>query len=559
MSVDNCGTLFDIYRQINVSHRFIETPERENEISAEEFKKSVEQNLYNLQEIGIRQGDELLFQIKDNVKFVSVFWACILGGIIPVPYTYLGNSRDQVKLAGVWESLTNPFLITDDEYLFEMEKSNELKENPVFLSIKQKAVLINKLVKQTGKIKYYQPKEDDIAFIQFSSGSTSNPKGVVITHKNIISSVRATLKAMEVSKEDIYLSWLPLTHSFGLIGTYLTPLMAGCNFYIMPSSLFTTHPLLWLEKMSEHKVSITASPNFGLRHVCRYIKAKQNLDIDLSSLRTIIDGAEPVSAKVCEEFINIMGNFSMRSTAVKPSYGLSEATLVVSTPKRENKYTEIFVERKHVKVGEKIVETYSDKENAMSFVAVGRCLENMETKIVDDFGNAMPESVVGHLLLKGTSIFKYYYNNESATKEAFNAEGWFDTGDLVFSRNQNLFVTGREKDVIFVKGENYYSHDIENLCMEVSEGEFSRVAVCAENGDEQDRVLCFVEYNGKMEMFSNTIKRIKKHILHKVGMGITDVIPVNRIPVTGSGKLKRYLLLEEYREHSQLNGNKKFL
>lgn len=220
--------------------------------------------------------------------------------------------------------------------------------------------------------------------------------------------------------------------------------------------------------MSEHNITITASPNFGLRHVCRHIKANSNMNIDLSSLRTIIDGAEPVSAKVCEEFINAMSRFKMKCTAVKPSYGLSEATLVVSTPKGENKYTEILLRGITLEWVRKSLRLILHK-NAMSFVAVGSCLDNIEAKIVDDFGNTMDDCVVGHLLLKGVSIFKHYYNNEQATKQAFDLEGWLDTGDLGFFRDKNLFVTGREKDVIFVRGENYYSHDIENLCIEISE------------------------------------------------------------------------------------------
>ena len=547
MNAVSIKTLYDVYQQMNIPHIFIETVDSEHKISVEQFKKKVQENLYNLQKIGIKQGDELLFQVKDNAKFIGMFWACILGGIIPIPYIYLDNAREQVKLIGVWEKLSNPFLVTDKEYMFQMENNSELKESPIYLSIRQKTLIIDELEKQVGNVIYQKPKEDDIAFVQFSSGSTSEPKGVAITHKNIISSIQATLRAMKVSNKDVYLSWLPLTHSFGLIGTYLTPLIAGCDFYIMPSTLFVAHPLLWLEKMSEHNITITASPNFGLRHVCRHIKANSNMNIDLSSLRTIIDGAEPVSAKVCEEFINAMSRFKMKCTAVKPSYGLSEATLVVSTPKGENKYTEIFVERNHVRVGEKIAEVDSPQKNAMSFVAVGSCLDNIEAKIVDDFGNTMDDCVVGHLLLKGVSIFKHYYNNEQATKQAFDLEGWLDTGDLGFFRDKNLFVTGREKDVIFVRGENYYSHDIENLCIEISEREFSKVAVCAESGEDQDRVLCFVEYMGDVEVFNNIAKRIKKHILRKTGLGIAAVIPVNKIPETGSGKLKRYLLLEQYR------------
>lgn len=548
MRIADCQTLYEVYNYIKRPHVFIETPISENSISAEDFNKTVEGILCNLQKMGMKPGDELIFQIKDNNKFISIFWACILGKIIPVPYTYLENEREQSKLLGVWEKLKNPYLVIDEKSFQRIEQNLDLKVNPILSVIKKKALIIEKIERLKGKIIYEKPDEDDIAFIQFSSGSTSEPKGVVITHKNIMTSVRATIKAMKVSEKDVYLSWLPLTHSFGLIGTYLTPLIAECDFYIMPSSLFVGHPLLWLEKISEHRVTITASPNFGLKHVCRYIKFNSQIDINLSSLRIIIDGAEPVSAKVCEEFIEMMSRYRLKCTAVRPSYGLSEATLVVSTPKGEQKYTEVFVERKHVRVGEPVIEVEKENDNTMRFVEVGACLDNIEAKIVDDRGKVLGNRTVGHLLLRGESIFKGYYNNNQATKVALNSEGWLDTGDLGFFRDENLVLTGREKDVIFVKGENYYSYDIENLCSEISGEQFSKVAICADYSKQEERVICFVEYQGEKRLFNDIAKRIKKHILYKVGIGIAEVIPVEKIPVTVSGKLKRYILLEKYRE-----------
>ena len=178
---------------------------------------------------------------------------------------------------------------------FDSFKDNLSSE--FFKKINKKTIIIENINYDTSNIKRQIPNENDIAFIQFSSGSTSEPKGVVVTHKNIIASINATIRAMRVTEKDIYLSWLPLTHSFGLIGTYLTPLIARCQFYIMPTKLFVTHPLLWLDRISNHKVTITASPNFGLKHVCRYVQHINKQNFDLSSLRIIIDGAEQYQLK----------------------------------------------------------------------------------------------------------------------------------------------------------------------------------------------------------------------------------------------------------------------
>lgn len=541
----NCKTLFEVYNQFETLHTFINSVDSEIDISAIEFKKDVEAILYSLQNLGINPGNELIFQINDEIKFTQIFWACILGKIIPVPYIYLKTNREQYKLIGIWKKLTNPYLITDRKS-FKILQENVNVEN--FQEIENKTIMIEQIDYNVKVAKYEAPTEEDIAFIQFSSGSTSEPKGVVITHKNVIESINATIRAMRVTEQDIYLSWLPLTHSFGMIGTYLTPIVAKCKFYIMSPNLFVTYPLLWLEKISNHKVTITATPNFGLKHVCRYIRGTSEQNFDLSSLRSIIDGAEPVSSKVCEEFIGMMVKFDMSPNVIKPSYGLSEATLVVSTPKSNDKYIEILVERNHVRIGEKIVEVGTDSSNSMSFVGVGQILDNIEAKITDDEGKVFGEKIVGHLLLRGKCIFKEYYKDKKATQKVKDSQGWFDTGDLGFLYNDNLFLTGREKDVIFVKGENFYAYDLENICNEISKGDFFKTAICVENDIQRERVICFVEYNGEKEKFLKIAKRIKKHILNKVGIGIAEVIPIKAIPVTDSGKLKRYVLLNQYRQ-----------
>jgi fatty-acyl-CoA synthase len=268
----------------------------------------------------------------------------------------------------------------------------------------------------------------------------------------------------------------------------------------------------------------------------------------LSSLRIIIDGAEPVSADVCKEFAKEMSAFGMKSTVICPSYGLSEATLVVSTPKTVREFEEIHTIREQVRVGEKIIESNIKGDNTISFVDVGECLDNYETKIVDGAHNKVGELVVGSLLLKGKAVFNGYYNNPEATNSVFDKDGWFDTGDLGFMKDSKLVLTGRAKDVIFVNGENYYSYDIERICEEVEDEDFSKVAVCGvyNNKLKQDQLICFVEFNGNPDKFNNISLKIKKQVIQKIGIGISYLIPVDEIPVTVSGKIKRYLLLEQF-------------
>lgn len=540
-----CEAFLNIHS--DVVHRFIDNT-IENSISPVDFENRVKKILSFLIKSGVNKGDEVIFQINSNTVFVQVFWACILGGIIPVPYAYLDNDKDRSKLVNIWHGLKNPFLITDYTTMESFKNVIEHKKVDGFKAIEEKILILENVGELTEEVQFYLPDENDIAFIQYSSGSTSDPKGVMITHKNIISSINNTLKAMNVTANDIYLSWLPLTHSFGLIGTYLTPVLAGVKFYLMPSDVFVKNPVLWIEKLSEHSATITASPNFGLKLVCKFIKYKRNLKIDLSALRIIIDGAEPVSAEVCYEFIERMSVYGMKDTVVQPSYGLSEATLVVSTPREQTGVTEVKVLREKVRVGEKIEEIL-DNRNAMTLVEVGAFLEGFEIQILDDNYNPVEDRVVGSVCLKGDMIFSGYYNNTEATKDVLDEDGWFNTGDLGFLRDGNLVLTGRVKDVFFINGENYYSHDIESICRQIENEKFSKVAICSSYNEKrgQEQLICFVEYKHEKEGFKEIENKIRQHVLEKIGIGITYVIPVNEMPTTVSGKIKRYILVKKFK------------
>lgn len=533
-------TLNEGFLDFNQSHIFIEYLGNEITITSNEFKDSVKIILYNLKKLGIKRGDEVLFQIDNSIELLKLFWACILGGFIAIPYTYLEKRDEKNKILKIWEILENPYLVSNTSTIEILDTDDK------FRHIVRKSISIDKLENPVGfiDVNIDIPNENDIAFIQYSSGSTSDPKGVIVTHKNIISSINATIRAMDVVENDIYLSWLPLTHSFGMIGTYLTPLLAGCSFYIMSPKVFVLQPLLWLEKMDEHKVTVTASPNFGIRHVCNYIDIKDDIDINLKSLRLIIDGAEPVSALVCRLFIEKMKKFGMSSSTLKPSYGLSEGTLVVSTSSKDKEFVEVIVKRESLNIGDKVIKCNKMSKNTIAFVEVGACLDNLETKIVDDSGRILEKGKVGTLFIKGDSVSIGYYRDQKSTIESFDKDGWLNTGDLGFFNGNKLVLTGRKNDVVFVNGENYYFHDIENICNELSSLGFSKVAICGVYNSEIDKekIFCFVECNKGEQEFSEIAKKLKKHAINKIGIGIEHFIKIENIPVTISGKIKRFEL-----------------
>ncbi len=528
-------------------YTFIEDANVEINILPEDFKAKVMKILHYMQERGVKPGDEVIFQIKSNIDFAYIFWACLLGRFVAVPYNYLETERDKSKLIKIWSSLKRPFLATDrtsyEKYKEYIYKNNLIND---FNNITEKTIITEEMDQSDENAEIVFPVESDIAYVQFSSGSTSDPKGIILTHKNIISSVRGIIKSLDISREDIFLSWLPFTHNFGLIGNFIVPLISGLEYYIMPTNLFVANPLFWLKKLNEHKVTISAAPNFALKHVCKYLNIQKDIDIDLSPLRVLLNGAEPVSAKVCYEFINKVAIYGMKDTVIRPSYGMTEATYGITTPRIPKKIKEVNIIRNKINIGEKIIEGKIENDDVVSFVEVGSSID-CEIKIVDNDGKEVDDEVVGIILVRGDNVATEYYCNAEIRKIT-DEDGWLNTGDVGFLRNGNLIITGRAKDIIFVKGANYYSHDIENICEQVNDGDFGKVAVCGiySHKVKEDQVFCFVEYTGNSTKFDKISLKLKQYIIKKIGIGIAGVIPIKQIPVTISGKIQRNMLLKQF-------------
>lgn len=532
-------------------YNYIIDSQNEFQIKASDFKQKVKQTLQFMRDNGLGAGDELIFQIKDCLEFTCAFWACILGKIIPVPYNYLETERDQSKLLKVVKTLNKPHILTDSEEYERIQTYVKNNNTELYERICDKIILISNRNENgyIDDIKIDIPNERDTAFIQFSSGSTSDPKGIVITHQNVIESISAVMDSVHLSEKDIYLSWLPLSHNFGLVGTYITPLLGGCEFNIMSSDLFIKNPLIWIKKLSEHKATISASPNFGLKRVCQFASGKKCENVDLSSLRMIYDGAEHISYEDSWEFTRLMSAYGMKETVVTPSYGLTEATLTVSVPKMERGIIEIFANRDHVNVGDKVIEQQKTDSNSICFIDVGECIDCITPKIVDDDGNELEEGVIGNLFIKGNVLFKGYYNNKALTEKVIDSEGWFNTGDLGFLRKGRLVITGRAKDVVIINGENYYLSDIEQTCLNAGKGIFNKVAVCEiiDSKTSKSKLACFVEMQANPDELNDISIKIRKYVLKEIRLAISWLIPVTSIPQTSSGKVQRFPLIEQFK------------
>lgn len=505
--------------------------------------------LYSFQQSGYRQGDEVIFQIEDNERFIYSFWACILGGMIPVPVSTGNNDEHKLKLFKIWSILNNPRMIISAEFLGKMDAFAEKNGlNGQMESVRNSATYIEDAIQteKYGDICYPDP--EDVVFIQFSSGSTGDPKGIMITHSNVLVDLNAVIRWEHINSSDVGLNWMPLTHDMGLIGTHIKGILADINQYNIQTPLFIRHPSLWIEKADKHKATLLYSPNFGYKHFLKFYNPEVRKEWDLSNVRLIFNGAEPISLDLCNEFLDKMAVYGLKRNAMHPVYGLAEGTIAVTFPNDGEEFIYHTLDRNHLKVGETVVDTTKEDKNSIIFMDEGYPIYNCYVRICDEENNDIGENRVGYVQISGGNVTSGYYNNMQATKEAITPDGWLNTGDLGFMRNRRLIITGRSKDVIFAAGQNFYSHDIERIGECVEGIELGKIAAAGVFNDRLrcDELILFVLYRQKLESFMPIAASLRKAISRKIGIEVSEAIPVKNIPKTTSGKIQRYKLREDY-------------
>ncbi|HEX2924724.1 MAG TPA: amino acid adenylation domain-containing protein [Ruminiclostridium sp.] len=505
--------------------------------------------LENFRRKGIKPGEELLFQFEDNEVFLYTFWACILGGIIPVPVSVGKNDEHCAKLFKIWSVLKSPYLITYNETLNYLNVfADKSKYSVEFKQIEDRSIIVDNFDETVMASETYISKSSDIAFIQFSSGSTGEPKGVTLTHDNLITNIRAILSASQVRSDEQTLSWMPLTHDMGLIGCHLATTTNKMNQYIMPTSLFIRRPILWFEKVNEHRANILASPNFGYKYFMDSLKSKENCDFDLSCVRIIFNGAEPISYDLCRQFVEEMSVYGLKKDVIFPVYGLAEASLAVTFPPVNETLKCINLDRKLLSVGDSVSETEHGDKNGVTFVDVGYPVNDCNVRICGEEDLEVDNGVVGNVLIKGRNVTAGYYNNTKATSKLITKDGWLKTGDLGLMLNGRLIITGRAKDIIFINGQNYYPHDIERIVYELKEVELGKIVACGafNKKTHSEGIVLFVLFKKSINEFVPLALKIKEHIGRNIGQEIIDIIPVKKIPKTTSGKVERYKLALKY-------------
>jgi acyl-CoA synthetase (AMP-forming)/AMP-acid ligase II len=336
----------------------------------------------------------------------------------------------------------------------------------------------------------------------------------------------------------------------GLIGFHLYHVFAGISQILAPTVLFLLFPLKWLEIASSHRVTYIASPNSGLKHFMDTFKGADHRpeNMDLSCIKLICNGAEPISYGTAKQFLDCLEPFALGRNTMYTVYGMAEASLAVCFPTPGETIGRLWLDRHSLGPGNPVSDVDEGNMNAACFVDLGYPLPNVSIRISGENGENLPEECVGHIQIRGDNVTKGYFGSKDTAESAFTQDGWLRTGDLGFLRNGRLIVTGREKDIIFSGGLNYYSHDIENSII----GSIGRniqvaaVGVFNHRSGEDELVVFIADKTMDYKATASLAVEIHQCVRTLLGIPVTHVIPIKRLPKTTSGKIQRSRLRGEY-------------
>ena len=505
--------------------------------------------LWHLQHIGARRGDKLILFLSSNEQFIDVFWAAILGGIVPVPVAIGISDEHRHKLLRIARRLGTPFVYTERRSLERIGAfAAQAGETRLYEGLRQRAFLVDDLddISRAGSVQ--RASTADTAFIQFSSGSTSEPKGVVLTHGNILANTYGATEAAGFSEHDVSLSWMPLTHDMGLIGFHLVMFANRVHAHLMPTELFIRRPLLWLTFAARVRASLLCSPNFGYKHYLKVLGERAVEGLDLSAVRLIFNGAEPISVELCEEFLTRLAPARLARNAMYPVYGLAEASLAVSFPPVGAPLRTLAVNRHRMNAGDPVQSVPESDKDAIRLISEGRAIPYCRVRIAGDDDRELPEGRIGHVHLTGDNVTHGYFEDPAANTAAFTADGWLRTGDLGLIHGGDLYISGRAKEIIFVNGQNYYPHDLEAIAQRAPGLELGKVVAAGvrPRGAEVEQLVVFVLHRASAEEFLPLASQVSRLINEQTGLEVAQVVPVKRIPKTTSGKIQRHVLEESY-------------
>jgi fatty-acyl-CoA synthase len=453
---------------------FVRADGEERTVSFAQIAREAGRRASALRESGLRAGDRVVLVVPEPQDFVLAFLGAVAGGMVPVPMFPPFAARDLQAFEDGVEHVSRisgaRARITTANLKATLSPHAAKDAAPVHT--------VEELAAHGHVDELARVSPDGLAFLQFTSGSTARPKGVMVSHGNLAANGLAFMHEGLRSDPavDHGVSWLPLFHDMGLIGFVVGPLFANVPVTFLPTASFVRRPLVWLETISKKRGTITYAPNFAYELVAKRLKAGDTAGLDLSSLRHAGCGAEPISVSTLRVFAEKLAPAGFDPKVFLPSYGMAESTLAVTFGGFQRGVRADVVSAKTLEQGSaepmKAESVRPEGDRALEVVSCGRPFAGHQIAIWADDGSVRPDGVVGQIMARGPSVCAGYYGDEERTAATFDQRnesggGWLRTGDLGYMKDGELYVCGRQKDLIIVRGRNYYPSDIEWAVSEV--------------------------------------------------------------------------------------------
>jgi len=482
--------------------------------------------------LGVEPGDRVALVERTSPLFLDAFFGTLLAGAVPVPL------YPPVRLGRL------------EEYLRTTSRMLQAVGARLLLSATPLRRLLGEVVASARPELGCRPLEglsegagelsrsagpEELALVQFSSGSTVDPKPVALTHRNVLVQAAVLLELLEPTPSDRLVSWLPLYHDMGLTGGLLAALAYPGPLVLLAPEHFLARPALWLKALARHRGTISAAPSFAYAYAAERVQGRELAGLDLSSWRAALDGAEPVSAEAARRFSERFSPHGFRAEALRPVYGLAEATLAVTFTRggaslRSRRLDPVALAARG-----------AVEEGRREVVSVGAPVPGVEIEVRDPRGQSLPERRLGRIFVRGPSVMRGYYGQAEATLRAL-AGGWLDTGDLGFVEEGELYLHGRAKDVVILRGANHAPDDLEAPLEGVAGlRRGCAVAVGFEPDGEGEELLVLAERRPGVAEENGLAEAARRAILERTGVRAHTVVLLapGTLPRTSSGKLRR--------------------
>ncbi|WP_456380043.1 1-acylglycerol-3-phosphate O-acyltransferase [Thiolapillus sp.] len=529
-----------------------EESEEPEQISYLELLRGAEEIAAGLQQQGLSRGDTVAIMLPTSRDYLFSFFGILLAGAVPVPiYPPVRPSQleDHLRRHGrILDNARSRLLITVPEARMVAgllrAQVNSLK-----------TVVTPAQLREAGAgFLPVQVQPDDTAFLQYTSGSTGQPKGVVLTHANLLANIRAMGEAIKPVPSDVFVSWLPLYHDMGLIGAWLGSLYYAIPLVLMSPLGFLSCPSRWLWRIHHHRGTLSAAPNFAYELCLSKIAEEDIQGLDLSSWRMAFNGAEPVSPNTVRNFAGRFSRYGFAKTSMAPVYGLAEAAVGLAFPPPGREVIIDRVQRDALLSRGEALPAVADERDVQEIVACGQPLHGYQIRIVDAAGQELPDRRVGVVEFQGPSATSGYFHNAQATRELFR-HGWLNTGDLGYIADGDLYLTSRVKDLIIRGGRNLYPYETEEAVGDIPGIRKGCVVLFGVRDKElgTERLILVAETRERdKQVLADLQSKAMQTATDVLGMPPDEVIlaPPHTVLKTSSGKLRRSVVQELYEKGS---------